>query len=70
MTVQRAVCSWCDAVLRDGSEPTTHGICPLCADSVFKRCPGPGGVWACRRSFGHEGDHRPAHFPVTAERRF
>lgn len=26
----RCVCAWCDALIRPGIEPTSHGICPPC----------------------------------------
>jgi len=26
----RTVCAWCGAVIQEGEEPTTHGICPSC----------------------------------------
>jgi hypothetical protein len=29
----KAICAWCKAVLREGSEPATHGICPACASA-------------------------------------
>lgn len=25
------VCAWCGRVMREGTEPTSHGICPPCA---------------------------------------
>lgn len=28
----RMECSWCGALIRDGVEPTSHGICQPCAD--------------------------------------
>ena len=30
----RVVCSWCDKVLHDGAEPTSHGICPECLEKM------------------------------------
>lgn len=30
----RKVCSWCRRILRAGSEPTSHGICPMCVEQV------------------------------------
>ena len=31
----KAVCAWCDALLRDGEdEPVTHGLSPRCANTV------------------------------------
>lgn len=38
-TTMRAVCAWCGRVLRDGAEPTTHGICPVCRDRLLERQP-------------------------------
>ena len=26
----RTVCAWCACLLREGAEPTSHGICPAC----------------------------------------
>ncbi len=26
----REACAWCGRVLREGPEPTSHGICPEC----------------------------------------
>ena len=31
---QRLVCSWCTSVLREGPEPSSHGICPACERAV------------------------------------
>jgi hypothetical protein len=30
--VLRVVCAWCPTVIREGSEPASHGICPPCAN--------------------------------------
>ena len=30
----RLICGWCKATLRDGTEPTSHGICPSCASQL------------------------------------
>lgn len=30
----KLVCAWCDAVIREGVEPESHGICPPCAAKV------------------------------------
>ena len=27
----RTVCAWCQKVLREGSPPTSHGLCEVCA---------------------------------------
>lgn len=31
------VCSWCKAVMREGPQPTTYGICAGCQDTAFSR---------------------------------
>lgn len=40
----RLICAWCDRVLREGSEPASHGICEDClvqfAKHVGERIPG------------------------------
>ena len=33
----RLVCAWCQAVLRDGDEPTSHGICEACRAIHFPK---------------------------------
>ena len=33
--MQRLFCSWCDTVVREGEEPTSHTICDPCADKHF-----------------------------------
>ncbi len=35
-SIFRVVCAWCDAVLAEGQKgaPTSHGICPGCADKM------------------------------------
>jgi len=30
----RLICAWCKRVMREGPEPTSHGICPACAEAV------------------------------------
>jgi hypothetical protein len=30
MTLIKVVCAWCRAVLNDGEEPPSHGICASC----------------------------------------
>jgi len=59
----RVACGWCLKELRAGVEPTSHGICPPCADKwakparqILPTCDGPTG--ACVLDFGHGGDHR------------
>lgn len=36
MSVQalRVRCAWCGALLSDGPEPTSHGICPDCSEKL------------------------------------
>ena len=29
----KVICAWCGKLIRDGLEPTSHGICPLCEES-------------------------------------
>lgn len=33
-TPLRSVCAWCRTVLREGREPTSHGICRECAKKI------------------------------------
>jgi hypothetical protein len=28
----RKICAWCNGMIREGVEPTSHGICPGCAE--------------------------------------
>ena len=35
--VLRTVCAWCDAVLHDGAEPVSGGICSACAHRVLSQ---------------------------------
>jgi hypothetical protein len=32
--VHRAICAWCDVVLREGVLPISHGICPACLERL------------------------------------
>ncbi len=32
--ILRMVCAWCQKLVREGDEPTTHGICEACAEKV------------------------------------
>lgn len=32
----RMVCAWCCKVLREGWEPTSHGICRECAEKLME----------------------------------
>jgi hypothetical protein len=29
-------CAWCGNLIRDGIEPTSHGICPVCLESELR----------------------------------
>lgn len=31
----KLVCAWCSALIRDGVEPISHGICKPCAATAF-----------------------------------
>lgn len=33
----KLVCAWCGCIMRDGDEPTSHGICPDCLVQERKR---------------------------------
>ena len=35
MKTNRIVCAWCEKVMQEGPEPTTHGICPDCAENYL-----------------------------------
>ena len=30
LSISRLQCAWCEDVMRPGSEPVSHGICPKC----------------------------------------
>jgi len=30
----KAICAWCDGLIRDGVLPVTHGICPACKERL------------------------------------
>lgn len=32
--VNRKECAWCRTEMRPGVEPTSHGICPTCAEKL------------------------------------
>ena len=32
----KTVCAWCGLVLKDGTEPVSHGICVKCNAMFFK----------------------------------
>ena len=31
----KTVCAWCQKVLKEGPEPTSHGICQPCTEKFF-----------------------------------
>ncbi len=33
----KILCAWCGAVIRDGSLPVSHGICPSCEAKHFPK---------------------------------
>lgn len=33
----RRVCAWCELVISEGAEPTSHGICTTCADTFREK---------------------------------
>lgn len=37
----KLICAWCQRLLRDGTVPASHGICPDCQKVVFKDYPDP-----------------------------
>lgn len=37
--VIKLICAWCQRLLRDGTLPASHGICPDCQKVVFKDYP-------------------------------
>lgn len=30
----RSICAWCKTVLREGTEPVSHGICEACTETL------------------------------------
>ena len=30
----KLICGWCQIVMRDGSLPASHGLCPTCAEKL------------------------------------
>ena len=32
----RVICSWCQAIIKPGGDPPTHGICPACFDEAVR----------------------------------
>lgn len=47
----RVICSWCNATIRDGGLPTSHGICPRCREIHFPK------------TTSQESDRMNAHTP-------
>jgi len=39
MQPHKIVCAWCGKILREGIEPTSHGICVECKDKVLSSLP-------------------------------
>lgn len=37
--VLKLICAWCQRVMRNGTLPASHGICPDCQKVVFKDYP-------------------------------
>lgn len=35
--MNRSVCAWCGVLIRDGEEPTSHGICGPCRAIHFPK---------------------------------
>ena len=33
--MNRLICSWCQRLLREGTLPPSHGICPTCKEQVM-----------------------------------
>jgi hypothetical protein len=31
----KVICAWCKKVMKDGTEPASHGICPPCREKHF-----------------------------------
>ena len=36
MNVQQRVCAWCNKVMREGTKPATHGMCPQCLEEQMR----------------------------------
>ena len=36
MNAQQRVCAWCNKVMREGTEPATHGMCPKCLEEQMR----------------------------------
>ena len=33
---QQRVCAWCNKVMREGTKPATHGMCPKCLEEQMR----------------------------------
>ena len=42
MDVQQRVCAWCNKVMREGTKPATHGMCPQCLEEQMRSLEGRG----------------------------
>ena len=38
---QQRICAWCDSVMREGTMPATHGMCPKCLEEQMHSLEGP-----------------------------
>jgi len=36
MNAQQRVCAWCNIVMREGTKPATHGMCPNCLEEQMR----------------------------------
>lgn len=32
----KCICAWCEKIIKDGEEPSTHGICEECLKTELK----------------------------------
>jgi hypothetical protein len=32
----KVICAWCERLIRDGIEPASHGICPVCMETEIR----------------------------------
>jgi hypothetical protein len=38
---QQRICAWCNTVMREGTKPATHGMCPKCLEEQMHSPEGP-----------------------------
>ena len=36
LRAQQRVCAWCNIVMREGTKPATHGMCPKCLEEQMR----------------------------------